>query len=47
MRFVVSSSMILFIFSSEITSEDDVALAPPDKPLPAPRGTTGMLCVLA
>ena len=30
-----------------MTSEDDVALAPPDRPLPAPRGTTGMLCALA
>ena len=47
MRFVVSISVITFIFSSEMTSEVDVALAPPDSPLPAPRAITGMLWVLA
>ena len=33
-----------FIFSKEITSDSESALAPPDKPLPAPRVTTGILC---
>ena len=47
MRFVVSISVIAFIFSSEITSEVDVAFAPPDNPLPAPRAITGMLWVCA
>ena len=30
-----------------MTREEDVAFAPPESPLPAPRATTGMLWVLA
>ena len=44
---IMASTTKMPIASGSLTSEDDVALAPPDRPLPAPRGTTGMLCSLA
>jgi hypothetical protein len=40
-RSATLTSVILVIFSSESTMQPVVALAPPDSPEPAPRGTTG------
>src|SRR6478735_10538100 len=42
-----STSRILVIRSSERTRHPAVALAPPDSPVPAPRGTTGTPCAAA
>jgi hypothetical protein len=38
--------LILFSFESPKTTDSSSGIAPPDKPVPAPRVTTGVLCVL-
>jgi hypothetical protein len=41
-----SIDLILFSFESPKTTDSSSGIAPPDKPVPAPRVTTGVLCAL-
>src|SRR5579884_3697659 len=44
---VTGSTVMSRIFSVDSTIPSSTAVAPPDRPVPAPRGTTGTRCLLA